>query len=67
MQRPETKRLDITGLHDVNVQDYCDWLKSWVKKESHKHEYQKAADFLLDKAFDLDLVYKDQNSTFLIE
>ena len=66
VQRPEIKRLDIAGLHDVNVQDYCDWLKSRVKKESHKEEYQEAADFLLEKAFDIDLVYEDQNPTFLI-
>jgi len=38
-----------------------------VKKESHKEEYQKAADFLLEKAFDLDLVFEDQNPNFLIE
>ncbi|KAJ9493518.1 hypothetical protein H2202_011006 [Exophiala xenobiotica] len=67
MQRPETKRLDIAGLHDVNVQKYCDWLKSRMQEESRKKEYQKAADFLLKKSFDLDLVYEDQNPTFLIE
>ncbi|KIW35889.1 uncharacterized protein PV06_11792 [Exophiala oligosperma] len=60
-------RLDIAGHHDVNLQDYCDWLKSRVKNESYKHEYQKAADFLLEKAFDLDLVYEDQNPGFLVE
>ncbi|KIW35989.1 uncharacterized protein PV06_11709 [Exophiala oligosperma] len=64
---PKPWRLGIAGLHDVNVQDYCDWLKSRVKKESHKNAYQKAADFLLKRSFDLDLVYEDQNPTFLVE
>jgi len=66
-RKMEAKRIDIPGLHDVNVQDYCDWLKSRVKTEAQRDEYQKAADFLIENAFDLDLLYEDQNPAFLVE
>lgn len=65
--KTEAKRIDIPSLHDVNIQDYCDWLKSRVKTEAQKAEYQKATDFLVESAFDLDLLYEDQNPTFLNE
>lgn len=66
-QKPAAKRLDIPGLHDVNVQDYCNWLQARVQDESQKAEYQEAADFLRRKAFDLDLLYENQDPSFLVE
>jgi len=66
-RKPEVKRIDIPGLHDVNLQHYCDWLKSRVRGKTQKAEYQTATDFLIENGFDLDLLFEDQDPTFLIE
>ncbi|KAK5069390.1 hypothetical protein LTR51_008640 [Lithohypha guttulata] len=66
-RKPEVKRIDIPGLHDVNLQHYCDWLKSRVRSATLKAEYQKATDFLIEYGYDLDLLHEDQDHTFLTE
>lgn len=60
------RRIDLAGLHDVNLQQYCDWLKSRVQGDTQKADYQRATDFLIDHGFDLDLLYDDPDPTFLI-
>jgi len=60
------RRINLSGLHDVNLQQYCDWLRSRVQGDTQKADYLKATDFLIDHGFDLDLPYKDLDPTFLI-
>lgn len=60
------RRIDLSGLHDVNLQQYCDWLQSRVQGDTQKADYQKATDFLIDHGFDLDLLYEDPDPAFLI-
>ena len=66
-RKSETQRIDIPGFHDVNLQRYCDWLKSRVRGAAQKAEYQKATDFLIESGYDLDLLHEDQDHTLLVE
>lgn len=60
--------LQTFGGHRTRFLPFLDSIQTVsVKNEAHKGEYQKAADFLLEKAFDLDLLYEDQNPAFLVE
>lgn len=66
-RKSEKTRIDIPGFHDVNLQRYCDWLKSRVRGAGQKAEYQKATDFLIESGYDLDLLHEDQDHTLLVE
>lgn len=62
-----TRRIDLPGFHDVNLQKYCDWLKGRVQSNSSKADYQKATDFLIDYGFALDLLCDEPKPELLID
>jgi hypothetical protein len=53
-------RLDISGKRDVVMGKYCAWQQEQVESEEQKADYQKACDYLIDEAMDLELIYQDQ-------
>jgi hypothetical protein len=59
--------LNIPGHRDVAVREYSDWQQSQVHDISLKVEFRKARDAVLAEGLDLELVYKDQDSEFLIK
>jgi hypothetical protein len=58
--------LDIPGPWDLAVREYSEWQQSNIVDETLKMEFQKACDVALDDRLDLEQVYEDQDSEFLI-
>jgi hypothetical protein len=58
-------RLNIPGLLDEAVEDYCAWQQSRVKKPTLKVEYKKACDVIIEDGMDLGLIHRDPNPEFL--
>jgi hypothetical protein len=59
--------LDVPGCLDEQVEDYCTWQQSRVKKPALKLEYQKACDLMIDDGMDLGLIRRDPDPKYLIE
>jgi hypothetical protein len=59
--------LDIPGLRDVAVQNYCAWHQSKVAEKLLKMEYQKACELTLADGLDLEQVYADQDPDFFVD
>lgn len=59
--------LSIPGFREDAVEAYCEWHCSKVRREEQKQQYQLARDLTLDRGFDLELVYQDNDSQFYIE
>ncbi|KAK7937487.1 uncharacterized protein PG986_014355 [Apiospora aurea] len=60
--KPRTN-LNMPGLLDDAVQEYCNWLGSRVARVDLKLEYQKICDITLKEGLDLELVYEAQDAT----
>jgi hypothetical protein len=61
------KRIHISGLRDVAVQDYCEYQQAQVRDESLKAEFQTAANLVLAEELDLEQLHEDQDPEFLIK
>jgi hypothetical protein len=59
--------LDIPGFLDKQVEEYCTWQQSRVKKPILKVEYQKACDIIIEDSIDLELIRRDPNPKFLTD
>jgi len=64
--KAEVCPLDLIGLGDENVQDYCNCQQSQIGKPSWKAQFQKATDFVLEKCLNLELLHGDQIHSFLL-
>jgi hypothetical protein len=64
---PPIVRLDIPGFLDEQVEEYCTWQQSRVKKPILKVEYQKACDIIIEDSMDLELIRRDPNPKFLTD
>lgn len=65
--RPTVKRIHISGLCDVAVQDYSEYQQSQVRDESLKAEFQTAANLVLAEGLDLEQLHEDRDPEFLIK
>ncbi|PQE18259.1 urea carboxylase protein [Rutstroemia sp. NJR-2017a BBW] len=62
-----TNRLDIPGLRDRAVKEYCAWQQSKVEQSTLKVEYQKACDVIIEDGMDLELIHRDPNAQYLMD
>ncbi|KAL0929467.1 uncharacterized protein CTRU02_215633 [Colletotrichum truncatum] len=56
--------LEISGLQDVAIEKYCDWLCSRVQRQNFKNQYRKAAELALDHCLDLEGLHDKQDVEF---
>ncbi len=61
------QRFDIPGYLDEQVEEYCTWQQSRVKKPSLKVEYQKACDLMIGEGMTLGLISRDRDPKFLTD
>lgn len=59
--KAEASPVEFFGLRDEDLQDYCDWQQTQVRKPSLKAAYQKLTDFVVDSGLDLELLHDDQD------
>ena len=64
---PATRRIQIAGLRDVAVQEYCAWQQAQVRDEDLKIAFQTAADLVVRDGLDLEQLNEDQNPDFLVQ
>jgi hypothetical protein len=64
---PPAQDLEIEGPRDVAVEEYSDWQQEQVRDPTLKEEVRKARDAMMEEGYDLEQIYKDRNSGFLIE
>jgi hypothetical protein len=57
----------VPGLRDDAVEAYCEWHCSKVRRQDQKQHYELARDLTLERGFDLDLIYEDNDAQFYIE
>lgn len=57
--KAEASPVELDGLRDQRLQDYCDWQQSQVRSSSWKAEFQKATDYLVSNCIDLELLYDE--------
>jgi hypothetical protein len=60
-------RLDIPGFLDEQVEEYCTWQQSRVKKPALKEDCKKACDVMIEQGIDLNLIRRNPNPKFLID
>jgi hypothetical protein len=53
--------LDIPGPRDGAVKKYFAWQQEQVEEEEQKAHYQKACNYLIKEALDLEQIYEDPN------
>lgn len=56
--------LEIPGFRDDAVKDYVEFLKSKVRSQKHREEFEKAGNIVLDDLLDLDQVYNEHKVEF---
>ncbi|KAH7363608.1 hypothetical protein B0T11DRAFT_354015, partial [Plectosphaerella cucumerina] len=66
-QRPELEALDIPGMRDDAVIEYCAWHCTKVRRQQLREQYRLARDLTLEAGLDLELVYEDRNPAFLTD
>jgi hypothetical protein len=59
--------LNIPGLRDVLVKEYCAWQQLQVEDITKKVEYEQAGQMILGERMDLGLIRRDPNPDFLIK
>jgi hypothetical protein len=59
--------LNIPGLRDVLVKEYCAWQQLQVDDIAQKAEYEQAGQVILQERMDLGLIRRDPNPDFLIK
>jgi hypothetical protein len=59
--------LGVPGFLDEQVEDYCTWQKSRVKRPNLKEEFQKAYDVIIEEGMDLELIRRSRNTKFLTD
>jgi hypothetical protein len=64
---PPAQDLEIEGPRDIAVEEYSDWQQEQVRDPTLKEEVRKARDAIMEEGYDLEQIYKDRNSGFLIE
>jgi hypothetical protein len=62
-----TDRLNIPGFLDEQVEEYCTWQQSRVKKPALKEDCKKACDVMIEQGIDLNLIRRNPNPKFLID
>ncbi|KAJ5819453.1 hypothetical protein N7474_005044 [Penicillium riverlandense] len=58
--------LNIPGFRDAAVKEYGEWLASSVEDNTLKEAFRQACDVTLSDGFDLEHIYKDQNTEFFV-
>ncbi|KAH9205092.1 hypothetical protein DL95DRAFT_470884 [Leptodontidium sp. 2 PMI_412] len=59
--------LNISGFLDDQVEEYCAWQQSRVRKPHLKAEYQKACDVMIEDGITLGLIKRDPNPKLLTD
>ncbi|KAK5311769.1 hypothetical protein LTR93_011611 [Exophiala xenobiotica] len=59
--------LEIEGPRDVAVEEYAEWQQDQVRNALLKQGVQKARNAMLEEGFDLEQVYEERNSKFLVD
>jgi len=59
--------LSIPGMRDDAVDAYCRFHCSRVKSQAQKQNYELARDLTLERGFDLDLIYEDNDAQYYID
>lgn len=67
VKKVQRKPIDIFGYADDNIQEYCDWHSLSYKKASLKAGVQRAAEFLIEGGFKLELLHDDPIADYLSE
>ncbi|KAM3066206.1 hypothetical protein ACMFMG_012110 [Clarireedia jacksonii] len=62
-----TDRLNIPGFLDEQVEEYCTWQQSRVKKTALKEDCKRACDVMIEQGIDLNLIRRNPNPKFLID
>lgn len=66
-KHPLINHLNIPGLWDVLVKEYCAWQQLQVNDIAQKAEYEQAGQVILQERMDLGLIRRDPNPDFLIK
>jgi hypothetical protein len=59
--------LIIPGLRDDAVEEYCKWHCSKVRSAVQRQHYKLACALILERGFDLQLVFEDRDAQYYIE
>ena len=60
-------RLKISGPRDAALKDFCEWQAMQVDDPVLKKDFQKAHEVALAHALDLEILYEDNDSEFLVK
>lgn len=59
--------LDIPGLRDIAIKEYCEWQVTNIENDSLKFAFREVCDMMLENGLNLNQMYRDQDPHFFIE